>query len=97
MKGQKAGDEAQEDVFKTFIVRFIGNQDYSFYNVETPWDGLNHDRLDDRIGFDIDSSASPQSFAKNPQSAYSQSDYDFSMNSDSLGSSKMQSINKGST
>jgi hypothetical protein len=28
------------DVFKTFIVRFIGNQEYSFYNVEEPDDGL---------------------------------------------------------
>jgi hypothetical protein len=28
------------DVFKTFIVRFIGNQEYSFYNVEDPDDGL---------------------------------------------------------
>ena len=27
------------EVFKTFIVRFIGNQEYSFYNVEAPQDG----------------------------------------------------------
>jgi hypothetical protein len=26
-------------VFKTFIVRFIGDQQYSFYNVEKPEDG----------------------------------------------------------
>jgi len=28
-----------QEVFKTFIVRFIGNQQYSFYNVEKPQDG----------------------------------------------------------
>ena len=28
------------EVFKTFIVRFIGNQEYSFYNVEKPQDGM---------------------------------------------------------
>lgn len=28
-------------MFKTFIVRFIGNQQYSFYNVEKPQDGTN--------------------------------------------------------
>lgn len=65
IKGQR-GDEAQEDVFKTFIVRFIGNQDYSFYNVERPLDGVNHDRIDDHVGLDIDSSASPQSYPPNP-------------------------------
>lgn len=27
------------DTFKTFIVRLIGDQQYSFYNVETPEDG----------------------------------------------------------
>lgn len=30
-----------QEVFKTFIVRFIGNQQYSFYNVEKPQDGTN--------------------------------------------------------
>lgn len=34
------------DVFKTFIVRFIGNQEYSFYNVESPEDGLNNQDFD---------------------------------------------------
>lgn len=33
--------EINNDVFKTFIVRFIGNQEYSFYNVEVPQDGTN--------------------------------------------------------
>lgn len=32
-------NEMNSEVFKTFIVRFIGNQEYSFYNVETPQDG----------------------------------------------------------
>lgn len=27
-------------MFKTFIVKFIGNQEYSFYNVEDPQDGI---------------------------------------------------------
>jgi len=35
------GAEVNNDVFKTFIVRFIGSKDYSFYNVETPQDGTN--------------------------------------------------------
>ena len=32
------GGDINNDVFKTFIVRFIGNKDYSFYNVEKPND-----------------------------------------------------------
>lgn len=43
------GKDIDFEVFKTFIVRFIGNQEYSFYNVETPEDARNqeiHD-LDD--------------------------------------------------
>lgn len=31
------------DTFKTFIVRLIGDQQYSFYNVETPEDGTVND------------------------------------------------------
>ena len=34
------------DVFKTFIVRFIGNQEYSFYNVESPEDGMKNQEFD---------------------------------------------------
>jgi len=43
--GLTKGD-ANSDVFKTFIVRFIGNKDYSFYNVEKPSDS-NKKRIDD--------------------------------------------------
>ena len=76
-------------------MRFIGNQDYSFYNVETPLDGVNYDRIDDRLNFDIDSSASPGS-TQNPQSNYNFADSEFSM-SDSIGSSKIQQINQGAS
>jgi hypothetical protein len=34
------------DVFKTFIVRFVGNQEYSFYNVESPEDGMKNQEFD---------------------------------------------------
>lgn len=33
-------------MFKTFIVRFIGNQEYSFYNVESPEDGMKNQEFD---------------------------------------------------
>lgn len=32
-----------QDSFKTFIVRFIDNKEYTFYNVEKPKDGRNND------------------------------------------------------
>mmetsp|Transcript_17212 Transcript_17212/g.28991 ORF Transcript_17212/g.28991 Transcript_17212/m.28991 type:complete len:86 (+) Transcript_17212:1670-1927(+) len=34
--GRVASDPDNVEVFKTFIVRFIGDQEYSFYNVEQP-------------------------------------------------------------
>lgn len=66
------------DVFKTFIVRFIGNQEYSFYNVETPNDGMlnqdfEYDIRDLAYASLIESdniSASPQSIGQQPQSNY---------------------------
>jgi len=47
MVGQSVIEE-NADIFKTFIVRFIGNQEYSFYNVETPEDGIQ--QLDNYFG-----------------------------------------------
>ena len=45
----KQNDE-QSEAFKTFIVRFIGNQDeYSFYNVEKPLDGRQYDLTDQNL------------------------------------------------
>ena len=38
----RGGEMINNDVFKTFIVRFIGNQEYSFYNVEVPQDRNNN-------------------------------------------------------
>lgn len=43
-KGAMTDDQASE-VFKTFIVRFMGKQEYSFYNVEKPQDGRNQNEL----------------------------------------------------
>lgn len=41
MKGMLNKDTDVENVFKTFIVKFIGKKEFSFYNVETPEDGMN--------------------------------------------------------
>jgi len=67
------------DVFKTFIVRFIGNQEYSFYNVEDPDDGLKnldfeYDIRDLAYASITESdqlSASPNSVGTQPQSTRS--------------------------
>jgi len=71
------------DTFKTFIVRLIGDQQYSFYNVETPEDGTvqdfqyNNDDIRDvaysKASLNVNVSASPgsessQSLSKNAQS-----------------------------
>lgn len=55
-KGQSAqlkNEEIDLEVFKTFIVRFIGNQQYSFYNVETPQDGTNPEFNAENFDYDI--------------------------------------------
>jgi len=35
----------ETEAFKTFIVRFIGDQQYSFYNVEQPNDGTSTSKV----------------------------------------------------
>ena len=63
-KTNKSGVYSDNDVFKTFIVRFIGNRDYSFYNVEKPNDQNKKKFEDDSLS---------EASMKNPQSQMSMS------------------------
>ena len=42
----KAASVQDQEMFKTFIVRFIGDQSFSFYNVDKPQVGTDQDALD---------------------------------------------------
>lgn len=42
----KAAINQDQEAFKTFIVRFIGDQSFSFYNVDKPQEGTDQEELD---------------------------------------------------
>lgn len=42
----KAASAQDQEAFKTFIVRFIGDQSFSFYNVDKPQEGTDQEALD---------------------------------------------------
>jgi hypothetical protein len=42
----KAVSAQDQEAFKTFIVRFIGDQSFSFYNVDKPQEGTDQEALD---------------------------------------------------
>ena len=42
----KAASAQDQEMFKTFIVRFIGDQSFSFYNVDKPQEGTDQEALD---------------------------------------------------
>ena len=42
----KAASVQDQEMFKTFIVRFIGDQSFSFYNVDKPQEGTDQEALD---------------------------------------------------
>lgn len=42
----KVASAQDQEMFKTFIVRFIGDQSFSFYNVDKPQEGTDQEALD---------------------------------------------------